>query len=148
MEKTDESQKILDGLRELKGLIASQGTNIANIVSTVDKCSKYETEIATYKEELARKNINIGELENLLKVSNSKIVELENKLKEAYSINEMRENQEIEAFKINVANALMMEYKECTSEDAAVFNEDNFEANYASLQRIFRILKRYEFKFE
>ena len=147
-EKTDDNLKILAELQKLKELIVSQGANLANIVSIVDRCSKYETEIAAYKEELARKDISIEELDNLLKVSKSKIFELENKLKESYSINKMRENQEFEAFKINVANTLMMEYKECTSEDAAIFNEDNFEANYASLQRIFRILKRYGFQFE
>ena len=31
--------------------------------------------------------------------------------------------------------------------EASDFNEDNFEANYASLQNIFRILKRLGFQF-
>lgn len=147
VENLADSNKILDELQELKKLMLNQGNVLSDIVNSINEQEQYKIEIAKYKDEIRQKNTVVEELHVLLEAANKKIDDLDNKLKEAYSIDEKRANQELETLKINVVNSLMTEYKECTDEGAAIFNKDNFEANYASLQNIFRILKRLGFQF-
>lgn len=60
---------------------------------------------------------------------------------------ELGDNTELETLRKNLGDALSAEYHDFTSSNKT-FNKDNFEANYAGLVRIFKILKRFGFTLE
>lgn len=86
-------------------------------------------------------------LEKHLADSEEKVSELDNRLKQVYETDNAIRDQELQTLKKNVADALKMEYADFKDSDDTV-NEDNFMANYASLDRIFRILIRFGFELE
>ena len=86
-------------------------------------------------------------LERRLADSEEKVSELDSRLKQVYETDNAIRDQELQTLKKNVADALKMEYADFKDSDDTV-NEDNFMANYASLDRIFRILIRFGFELE
>ena len=87
------------------------------------------------------------QLERRLADSEEKVAEIDNRLKQVYETDNAIRDQELQTLKKNVADALKMEYADFKDSDDTV-NEDNFMANYASLDRIFRILIRFGFELE
>ena len=88
-----------------------------------------------------------AQLERRLADSEEKVSELDSRLKQVYETDNAIRDQELQTLKKNVADALKMEYADFKDSDDTV-NEDNFMANYASLDRIFRILIRFGFELE
>lgn len=153
-----EQQYVIDELNKTVRALAEQVkilSNINNTVSTLKTAiAEKEDEIKRLNEKLetsqcnyAALNMEKTDLEEQLSRSQAKINDLNERLKTVFQMDSIAQNQELEALKKKVSDSLKVEYEEFLS-SAAEFNEDNFQANYASLQRIFKILKRFDFSLE
>lgn len=158
-------QLMIDQLRNISKTLVEQVNNLTNTNSII---STLKTAVENGKNAIAAKEVEIirlnqelegckqrcssliaekAELEEKMSNQSSEIANLNERLKTAFQMDTLSKNQEIETLFKNVSDALKAEYDEYCSSDTT-FNEDNFQANYASLQRIFKILKRFGFNFE
>lgn len=101
--------------------------------TTKGKCFSLEMELAEKKKEVEEYS--------------SKINDLETRLKSVFEMDDSIRNQEIQTLRKDVADALRMEYLDYKESDQS-FNEDNFVANSASLERVFKILIRFGFELD
>ena len=85
-----------------------------------------------------------AKLEKELAEARQEIAELKERLEQSFKMKELGDNTELETLRKNLGDALSAEYHDFTSSNKT-FNKDNFEANYAGLVRIFKILKRFGF---
>ncbi|MCI5578694.1 MAG: hypothetical protein MR364_04230 [Oscillospiraceae bacterium] len=88
-----------------------------------------------------------AKLEKELAEARQEIAELKERLEQSFKMKELGDNTELETLRKNLGDALSAEYHDFTSSNKT-FNKDNFEANYAGLVRIFKILKRFGFTLE
>ena len=158
-------QLMVDQLRNISKTLVEQVNNLTNtnsIISTLKTAVENGKNAITAKEaEIIRLNqeleyckqrcssliVEKAELEEKISNQSSEMANLNERLKTAFQMDTLSKNQELETLFKNVSDALKAEYDEYCSSDTT-FNEDNFQANYASLQRIFKILKRFGFNFE
>lgn len=76
-----------------------------------------------------------------------RIEDLENRLKSVFEMDDSIRSQELMTLKKDVADAIRMEYLDYKDSDQT-FNEDNFVANSASLERVFKFLIRFGFEID
>ena len=88
-----------------------------------------------------------AKLEKELAEARQEIAELKERLEQSFKMKELGDNTELETLRKNLGDALSAEYHDFISSNKT-FNQDNFEANYAGLIRIFKILKRFGFTLE
>jgi len=91
--------------------------------------------------EKSRYEKKIAEQENI-------IADLDNQLRQVMEISKSCSEQEIMTFKRKITMALKFEYENYCLCNPENFNEENFKANYAGLQHVFNILKRFGITFE
>ena len=136
-EQLDRLIKLNDTVSMLKTALASKENEIEQLTQSVksaqDRAYTAEMESSDLKAKLA--------------LSESKAEELDARLKQLYETDNAIGEQELLTLKKNVSDALKMEYSDFKESDDTV-TEDNFMANYASLDRIFRILIRFGFDLE
>lgn len=136
-EQLDRLIKLNDTVSMLKTALASKEKEIEQLTQSVtsaqDQAYTAEMESSDLKAKLA--------------LSESKAEELDARLKQLYETDNAIGEQELLTLKKNVSDALKMEYSDFKESDDTV-TEDNFMANYASLDRIFRILIRFGFDLE
>lgn len=158
-------QLVVEQLRNISQTLVEQVNNLTNtnsIISTLktavengkNAIDAKEAEILRLNQELEdckqrRSDLAVEKaaLEEKICKQSSEIANLNERLKTAFQMDTLSKNQELETLVKNVSDTLKAEYDEYCSSDT-IFNEDNFQANYASLQRIFKILKRFGFNFE
>lgn len=156
---------VVDQLRNISQTLVEQVNNLTNtnsIISTLKTAVENgKNAIAAKEAEILRLNQELEDckqrcsdlavekaaLEEKICKQSSEIANLNERLKTAFQMDTLSKNQELETLVKNVSDTLKAEYDEYCSSDTT-FNEDNFQANYASLQRIFKILKRFGFNFE
>lgn len=105
------------------------------------------SELKSARDKIFSLEMEKTDLEKRFSASESKIAELDDRLRQVYETDNAIGEQELLTLKKNVSDALKMEYSDFKESDDTV-TEDNFMANYASLDRIFRILIRFGFDLE
>lgn len=127
----------------------------AKISDLKSRLSAKEQEILTLKKETEQYRSVVEKLEFGTADLKKRISQLEEEVEKqkkradaAYQMDTMGKEQAIITLKSKIANALKLEYEEFEVNRNAELDEDNFEANKASLQRIFKILKRFGINIE
>ena len=134
----------LDRLISVNDTIASVKLAVADRDKEIGQLKQ---ELKNAQDKIFSAEMEKTQLERRLADSEEKVAELDNRLKQVYETDNAIRDQELQTLKKNVADALKMEYADFKDSDDTV-NEDNFMANYASLDRIFRILIRFGFELE
>lgn len=93
------------------------------------------------------KGQTINDLKKELAKKDEEIADLKRRLGEAIHMNNINKNQELIALKQDIGAALKLRHDKFIENQAAVCNEDNYEALKASIHQIFRVLKRYRIEF-
>ncbi|MEE1125323.1 MAG: hypothetical protein U0L18_05225 [Acutalibacteraceae bacterium] len=160
--QSDNREKtLLEQLNKTNQSLAEQVeklVSVNNIVATLKAAtdanrvliSAKDAEISRLKEELEKEKLHTSalcleksELTEKLNSQIAKIEDLEERLRSAMKMDGINKNQELESLKTQMSNTLKYEYIDfCSTE--FVCTQDNFEAIYASLDRIFKILKRFD----
>lgn len=124
----------------LKMALDSDRALIAAKDAEIERLGRGAQNVSEAEKRLAEANVQIDE-------ANERIADLNARLAQAFKMDEMNKNTELLTLKKNVSDALKEEYAEFKS-CGQTFSEDNFQANCASLFRIFKILKRFGFSLE
>ncbi len=165
MKTENEEQILINQFKEYNEVLASQIkklTETNSIISTLKTAiENSNTALALKENEIKRLHSELSEskeqatvfatenngLKQELNNNKTEINNLHERLKSVFEIDNSIQNQEIETLKRNITDALRLEHNEFKSSDN-VCNEDNFQANYASLHRIFKILNRFGVNFD
>ncbi|MBR5089763.1 MAG: hypothetical protein IK093_10080 [Ruminiclostridium sp.] len=130
-ELSDISHKVIDNYRSA---LSSKDSEITHLK---DENKNIRDRIVALRTELSDTQQENEELKSL-------VDSLKEKLSLAYKIDNAAQNQELLALKKNVSDSIRPEFEDFNS-SGREFNEDNFLANCASIERIFKILKRFGF---
>ena len=99
-------------------------------------------------EKILNLNSLITKKERMLQEDSTKIQDLTERLKSSLQMDSVSNNQKLITLKKDIANNLQLEYEDFQESLSSKYSEDEFEANRATLSRIFRTLKRLSIEFE
>ena len=145
---------------QLESLLKSNFENILSELSNISHnvidnyrswISSKDLEIMHLKDEnkeIRDRTVALSSEMDDLKQENEELKGLVDSLKEklslAYKVDTAAQNQELLVLKKNVSDSIRPEFEDYNS-SGREFNEDNFLASCASIERIFKILKRFGF---
>jgi len=121
-----------------KAVFAAKDKEIEQLKSELNQF-KYENSLLNEEKIKLQEQIN----KNMIEIES-----LDRDLKTLSQMNKDIKKQELDTLIKKVSDSLKFEYENYRLSSPTDFSEENFKANYAGLQHIFNILKRFGFNFE